>query len=75
MHDTRYTINLVWCGYPKQRYMLRFMGGWLGSYRTRRQAKRAAKAHSEGMLRLLHQRALDIIDQAVVTYTTGDDNA
>lgn len=30
IQDKRYSISLEWCGYPEQRYVVRFIGDWIG---------------------------------------------
>ena len=47
LNDERYQLNLEWCGYAKQRYVLRFCGEWLGSYETKKEGMLQAIFHDD----------------------------
>lgn len=47
MIDSRYTLNLEWCGYAKPRYVVRFCGDWIGQYESKTQALTAALKHNK----------------------------
>lgn len=54
MKDTKYTINLEFCGYKERRYVLRFCDEFIGSYTTKKDAILAQIFHDdERTLKLL----------------------
>lgn len=48
--DLRYSINLEWCGYKEQRYVVRFLGGYISNHETGPLAKAAAIQHNSERL-------------------------
>lgn len=44
--DTRYTINLEYCGRPEARHVVRFCGHWIGQSETAPGAEAIALAHA-----------------------------
>ena len=47
MKDSRYSINLEFCGYSKARYVVRFCGDYIGHAKSKNSAEAIANKHKE----------------------------
>jgi hypothetical protein len=43
--DTRYSIQLEYCGYARRRWVVRFCGDWVGAGENRTDANAIARRH------------------------------